>query len=108
MDEKMHRNGNLISFDLVKEGVNLNQYEINQVQKETYSIRIECNSQVFNGVAYLHSKSSLKILEDGWPYSVDFTYNEGNSSSIQVYTTPYYFIFLPPSHNFDLEINANL
>ena len=44
MDASMHITGNVINFDLVKEGVIHSALELNQVQKETYSVRIECFS----------------------------------------------------------------
>lgn len=47
MDPTMHIAGNVINFDLVKEGMILTAMELNNVQRETYSIRIECHSQVF-------------------------------------------------------------
>ena len=54
-------------------------------------------------------------MDDGWPYDIHFSYVEaeftdtiGNNPLQQVAIDPMYFIYLPTSHNFDLQINANL
>ena len=53
-------------------------------------------------------------MDDGWPYDISFSYveseyKESSKNSLQrVSIDPMYFIYLPTSHNFDLQINANL
>ena len=53
-------------------------------------------------------------MDDGWPYDMHFSYVEaeykdnGQNTLQEVKIDPMYFIYLPTSHNFDLQINANL
>jgi hypothetical protein len=54
----------------------------------------------------LSDENSLKVISDGFPHEFDYTFvaselrlNRKKSS---------YFLYLPMTHNFDLEINSKL
>ena len=75
-DASLHVEDNLIKFDLSSNRMDSSSSEgISNFKEESYSLRIESLSEIFQGDAYLKSKSSLEVISDGKPYEIDFSYS---------------------------------
>lgn len=109
-DASLHVEDNLIKFDLSSNRMDSSSEGISNFKEESYSLRIESLSEIFQGDAYLKSRSSLEVISDGKPYEIDFSYSNptGLSTNPDLFSSAQYFLYLPSSHKFELQLNAHL
>ena len=72
---------------------------------------MECKSEIFQGAAFLTGKDSLGLMSDGHAHEFYYAFAadaESQENTDNRYSKTQYFMYLPTSHNFDLQINAKL
>jgi len=69
-------------------------------------LKIRPTSKVFEAVVYLKKEGSLDIIGDGATKKLDYVYDMNGAKEFE--TKVNYFIFLPSSHELELQLNAQL
>lgn len=104
-----HIQENIVKFNLSLELPNTTLFD-DEPELFPYALKITAKTKIFQANAYLRKAGSLDIISDGRSKHLSFVYQGGDGivGSTRKQTKASYFLFLPTSHNLELQLNTQL
>mmetsp|Transcript_18505 Transcript_18505/g.31667 ORF Transcript_18505/g.31667 Transcript_18505/m.31667 type:complete len:445 (+) Transcript_18505:4184-5518(+) len=106
LDPQLHLvNSNTVQFNLSAALDYDHSSSSERLRPGKYGLKIVSgSSEEFEGIAYLKDLDDIDLIADDHPKQISSVFQQ----AARVESAPSFFLYLPPAHNFDLEVNAQL